>query len=338
LASPGRVCLSQPVYDAVAASLRLPVRALGEQTLKNLSRPIRVFEVWPELGSRPEAQETAARQQIRFCTSEDEVRLAYARVGSGTTVVKAANYLNHLDYDWKSPIWRHVFQALAEKHLLIRYDERGNGMSDWNPAEISFEAFVRDLETVVDAAGLDRFALFGASQGCAVSIAYAVRHPERVTRLVLHGGYAVGPRRRGSPDEIAQRDALLTLIRQGWGQDNPAFRQMFTSLFIPDGSAEEIDWFNDLQRVSASPESATRIRRACDDIDVRELLGQVTAPTLVLHSRGDAVVPFEEGRRIASLVPGARFVALDSRNHLLLEHEPAWAQWLDEITDFLDEA
>ncbi|MET0652176.1 MAG: alpha/beta hydrolase, partial [Hyphomicrobiaceae bacterium] len=193
-----------------------------------------------------------------------------------------------------------------------------------------------DLESVVEANGLQRFALLGISQGCAVSIAYAVRHPERVSHLILYGGYARGRRRRGQPGAIEQTDALLTLIRQGWGQENPAFRQIFTSMFIPEATAEQATWFNDLQRMTTSPENAARIREALDDLDVSELLREVRVPTLVLHCREDAVQPFEEGRRLAAGIPGSRFVALDSRNHMILEHEPARTRLLDEIARFLE--
>jgi pimeloyl-ACP methyl ester carboxylesterase len=196
---------------------------------------------------------------------------------------------------------------------------------------------VSDLETVVDAAGIERFALFGISQGCAISIAYAVRHPERVTRLVLYGGYAKGSNKHGSQAEIETSEALRTLIRQGWGQENPAFRQIFTSQFIPGGTMEQMQWFNDLQRITTSPENAVRISRATGDVDVSQLLSQVTVPTLVLHCRDDAVCPFDLGRRMAAGIPGARFVALEGRNHLILEDEPAWPRFLREVESFLAE-
>jgi pimeloyl-ACP methyl ester carboxylesterase/DNA-binding winged helix-turn-helix (wHTH) protein len=286
-------------------------------------------------GGGAEAAAGVLRQEIQFCTASDGVRIAYAAVGTGPPLVKAANWLNHLEYDWQSPIWSHVLRATAAKHRLIRYDERGNGLSDWDVEDISLDAFVRDLESVVEANGLKKFALLGISQGCAVSIAYAVRHPERVSQLVLYGGYARGRRQRGQQGEVDQADALLTLMRQGWGQENPAFRQIFTSQFIPDATAEQARWFNDLQRLTTSPENAVRIRRTLDDIDVTELLPHVRAPTLVLHCRNDAVQPFEEGRRMAAGISGSRFVALEGSNHLILEHEPAWTRLLDELTRFL---
>jgi pimeloyl-ACP methyl ester carboxylesterase/DNA-binding winged helix-turn-helix (wHTH) protein len=271
------------------------------------------------------------QQEVHFCTASDGVRIAYASAGQGAPVVKAANWLNHLEYDWHSPIWSHLLHALAAENRFIRYDERGNGLSDWNVDDISFEAFVRDLETVVDAAGLERFSLFAMSQGSAVSIAYAVRHPERVERLILYGGFARGRARR-NPE---QAETLLALVRQGWGSENPAFRQFFTSLFVPDGNPEQMQWFNDLQRITTSPENAVRIMQATGQVDVSDLLPQVRVPTLVLHARNDAAVPFDEGRSLAAGIPGARFVALESRSHVILEKEPAWARLIEEITAFL---
>jgi len=241
----------------------------------------------------------ALRHEIHFCTASDGVRIAYAEVGTGPPLLKAANWLNHLEYDWESPIWSHLLRELAAEHRLIRYDARGNGLSDWEVDDISFEAFARDLDSVVEATGIDRFALLGISQGCAVSIAYAVRHPQRVSHLVLYGGFARGRRRRGSPEEIEHADALLTLMRQGWGRENPAFRQIFTSLFIPGATAEQGQWFNELQQKTTSPENAVRIRRAVDDIDVIDLLPHVAVPTGVAlpQRRGAAVRGRAHARR-----------------------------------------
>ena len=278
---------------------------------------------------------TGLRQEINFCISGDGVRVAYAKVGSGPPLVKAGNWLNHLEYDWDSPVWSHLLKWMASEHQLIRYDARGNGLSDWDADEISFEAFVRDLEAVVDAAGLERFALFGASQGCAVSIAYAARHPERVSKLVLYGGFARGKRLRGDPAVTAQSDAIVTLMRMGWGLENPAFRQIYTSLFVPGGTAEQMRWFNDLQRSTTSPENAVRTRLVSDSIDVEDLLPEITMPTLVLHCRDDAVQPFDEGRKMAAGIPGARFVCLEGRNHLILESDPCWRRFQEEVATFL---
>jgi len=290
----------------------------------------------PVLAAKRSEPTPDLRQDVKFCTAADGTRIAYSVVGKGPPLVKAANWLNHLEYDWESPIWRPFLQALGGAYQLVRYDERGNGLSDWTVDDVSFEAFVSDLESVVEATGLEKFPLFGMSQGCAVSIAYAVRHPERVTHLILLGGYARGRKRRGSQTDTEQADALLTLMRLGWGQENPAFRQVYTSLFIPGGSAEQMQWMNELQRRTTSPENAVRIRQAMNDIHVEDLLARVTVPTLVLHRREDAVAPFEEGRRIAAGIRGSRFVALEGRNHVVLAGDPDWDRILSEIKVFLN--
>ncbi|MBI1212045.1 MAG: alpha/beta fold hydrolase [Alphaproteobacteria bacterium] len=277
------------------------------------------------------------RQDIRFCTAPDGVRIAYATVGSGPPLAKTANWLNHLEFDWESPIWRHVFQALSSEHTFIRYDSRGNGLSDWNIEDLSLDALVGDLKAVADAAGVERFPLFAMSQGCAVAVDFAVRYPERVSKLILYGGYVRGWRARGETDFAKQSEALITLTQTGWGRDNPAYRQVFTSLFIPDATPEQAGWFNELQRITTSPDNAARILSAFGNIDVQALLPRVTQPTLVLHTRGDARVPYANGRELAMGIKGARFVTLDSANHLLLEQEPAWPRFLAEVRAFLAE-
>jgi len=282
-------------------------------------------------GKHGDSSPAPPQQEVHFCTASDGVRIAYAVAGQGPPLVKAANWLNHLEYDWQSPIWSELLHELAASHRLVRYDERGNGLSDWDVDDISFEAFVRDLESVVDAAGLDRFALLGISQGCAVSIVYAIRHPERISHLVLYGGFARGRARR-DPEHAR---TLLSLVKQGWGQENPAFRQFFTSLFFPEATPEQMQWFNDLQRITTSPENAVRIMQATGEVDISDLLPQVRVPTLVLHCRNDAAVVLDEGRRLAAGIPGAKFVALESRNHLVLESEPAWEKFIGEIKTFL---
>lgn len=279
----------------------------------------------------------AAFQQIRFARAPDGVRLAYAASGEGEPVlIKAATWLSHLEQDWDSPVWRHLVRAMSARGSFIRYDERGCGLSDWLVPELTFESWVRDLETVADAAGAARFALLGISQGAAVAIAFAVRHPERVTHLVLHGGYARG--RLVRSHSAAQRDEAETmchLAELGWGKDDASFRQFFTTQFIPGGTPEQHRWFNEMERISTSPENAARFMRAFNAIDVMALLAQVQCPTLVLHSQRDVRVPFAEGRLLASAIPGAEFVPIDSGNHLLLEEEPGWQRWQDEVLRFL---
>ena len=281
------------------------------------------------------AHQGLPQQIVRYAAAKDGTRLAFSIMGGGPPLVKAANWLNHLEEDWKSPVWRHWLHEFTRDHTLIRYDERANGMSDWDTPEISFDAFVDDLECVVKAAGVDKFDLLGISQGASVAIAYAVRHPEKVRRLLICGGYAAGWAARGDPEEIARREALMTLTEVGWGADHPTYRQVFTSLYIPQGTPEQIDWWNEMQRVSCSPENAVKLQRALSLIDVRDLLPQVSVPTLIFHSRDDHVVPFSAGEYLARHIPNAMFVPLEGANHLLLEKEPGWHEFTRLSRDFL---
>jgi pimeloyl-ACP methyl ester carboxylesterase len=248
--------------------------------------------------------------------------------------VRASTWLTHLEFDWQSPLWRHWLQGLADGRTVVRYDERGCGLSDRDVEDLSLKAWMGDLETVVDAANLDRFALLGISHGGPVAVAYAVRHPERVSHLVLYGTYARGRLRRGLR-ERQEAEAMIAMVRAGWGRNAPAFRRAFTTVFVPEATREQMRWFDELQRISSSPETAARIRLARNDLDVTDLARQVTVPTLVLHARDDLVVPFAAGRLLASLIPAARFVPLEGRNHILLADEPAWPVFLRELQVFL---
>jgi pimeloyl-ACP methyl ester carboxylesterase len=254
------------------------------------------------------------RQEVRFCTAPDGVRIAYAVHGRGSPLVRSATWLTHLELDWESPLWRHWLDGLADGRTLLRYDERGCGLSDHDAEDLSLEARVADLEAVIDAAGLKRVDLLGMSQGGPVAIAYAARHPERVDHLVLFATYARGRLVR-DPSQSAREQAelMVSLIRMGWGRDQPVFRRMFTTMFIPDAQPEQMEWFDELQRVTTEPETAVRIRHARNHDDVTRQAREVTSPTLVLHPRDDALVPFSEGRLLATLIPGARFVALQGR-------------------------
>jgi pimeloyl-ACP methyl ester carboxylesterase/DNA-binding winged helix-turn-helix (wHTH) protein len=276
------------------------------------------------------------RQEIRFCVTADGTQLAYATVGSGPPLVRAAHWITHLDYDWQSPVWRHWLVGLARRHTLVRYDERGCGLSDHDVTVFSLDAWVQDLETVVDDLGLERFPLLGVSQGGAVAVAYAARHPERVSQLVLCGAYVEGRMRRATTDEQRREAALqFEMVRLGWGREDPAFRRFFTSSFIPDAPPELWESFAELLRRTSSAENAARLLESWAEIDVSEEAPRVTAPTLVLHARDELRVPVEQARRLAALIPNARFVPLASRNHLLRADEPAWEQFLSEVEAFV---
>lgn len=277
-------------------------------------------------------------QHVRFARSRDGVELAWTGIGQGAPVVRAAYWLTHIEQDWSNLVWGPWLGEFARHARLYRYDQRGCGLSDRDVADISFEAWLQDLEAVVDAAGLSRFTLLGMSQGAAISIAYAVRHPERVERLVLYGGFARGRRRRGIPEQVEEAELQERAIALGWGRDNPAFRQIFTSQFMANATADEIAAWDDMQRHSCSPETAARIVKLTHDIDVTDLLSQVRVPTLVMHSTHDARIAFELGRTIAANIPGARFVPLDSAGHNLMPREPAFARFFAEIERFVGAA
>ncbi|HSM56552.1 MAG TPA: alpha/beta fold hydrolase [Candidatus Sulfomarinibacteraceae bacterium] len=275
-------------------------------------------------------------RRIRFCTAVDGARIAYTTSGEGPPLLMATNALSHLRYNCSGPIWRHWVQELAHDHTVVRYDERGCGLSDWGASNFSIDAWVRDLEAVVEAMGLERFPLLGVSQGATIAVAYAARHRDKVSRLVLFGGCARGRLKRElTPRRKLQAETMLDVIRVGWAKENPAFRQLFATMMIPDGTEEQRRWLNELARITTPADNALAIERAYYHVDVSDLARRVTAPTLVLHSRGDFSIPFEEGRLLAALIPDARLVPLDSRNHVLLAGEPAWDRFLAESRAFL---
>jgi pimeloyl-ACP methyl ester carboxylesterase/DNA-binding winged helix-turn-helix (wHTH) protein len=293
----------------------------------------------PEAGVRPLPPQ-APRQRVRFVAAPDGARLAVATVGSGTPLIKAANWLTHVEEDWRSPVWQHWLAELGSRFEYTRYDPRGSGLSDRDLGDTDLtdpHTWVRDLEAVVDDVGAQRFVLFGMSQGCVPAVAYAVRHPERVAHLVLYGGYARGMALRGE-ESAAQSEALQQLIRGGWGGSNPAFRSVFTLTFLPDATSEQVRWYDDLQRTCASVDNAVRLESAFHHVDLAPLASRVTVPTTVVHALDDRATPYAEGRRLAALVPGAELVSLESANHVLTSEEPAWAEFLAVMERIRDAA
>lgn len=292
----------------------------------------------PGAATRPDAPPHRVEQRIRFCRTSDGERLAYATVGDGPPLVRAAHWITHLDYEWASPVWQHWMEGLSRSRTLVRYDERGCGLSDHDPYDVSLESFVHDLETVVDDLGLDRFPLMGLSQGGPVAIEYAHRHPERVSRLVLVGAFVKGRRARSvTPEHLREFEMQRELIRLGWGRDEHSFRLYFSSVFMPDADPQLWTDFAELMRRTTSSENALRLFDACLDMDVTRAAAALDVPTLILHGRDDMRIPFEQGVALASLIRGSRLVPLDTRNHLLRPDEPAWAHLLAELDAFLAE-
>jgi pimeloyl-ACP methyl ester carboxylesterase/DNA-binding CsgD family transcriptional regulator len=277
-----------------------------------------------------------ARQRIRILRASDGANLAWAESGEGPLLVKASNWMSHLEYEWESPVWRHWIRFFSDHFRFVRYDERGCGLSDREPPGVSVERWVSDLEEVCDAvrAPGQPFALLGISQGSHACIHYAVRHPERVSHMVLYGGYARGYLRRGDPKIEREYRAIVEAIRVGWGKNNPSFRQLFTSRFIPDGTPEQVAWFNELCRRTVAPDMAADLLQLRGEVDIVDLLERVRVPTLVIHAAEDNVISAAEGRLMASRIPGAQFVELQSKNHVLLEHEPAWTRFQEAVLEF----
>jgi class 3 adenylate cyclase/pimeloyl-ACP methyl ester carboxylesterase len=339
IAESGGICISRQVLEQIEGKVEVACRGLGRKSLKNITKPVDAFgiKLEEEAASARFLADSDLKQEVSYCAAPDGVRLAFATVGNGVPLFKSAHYLSHLEYDWELPISREFLLALAKDYSLTRYDARGNGLSDWDVGEISLDAWVSDMEAVADAAGLERFPLLALSQGVAVSIAYAVRHPERVTHLVLYGGYAVGANKRPNLTD-ADRErltALRTLVKVGWGSDDPTFRQIFTSSMMPSATKEQAQAFNELQRLSGSAEVAVRYFDTTNNIDVRPLLSKVKTPTLVMHTRDDRRIPIAQSRDLAAGIPGARFVALPGQDHVLLEQHPGLALFFHELSDFL---
>jgi DNA-binding winged helix-turn-helix (wHTH) protein/pimeloyl-ACP methyl ester carboxylesterase len=312
-------------------------RFVGEVQLIEASRP-----ETRHIATAHESREASAAvvspiegQTVTFCQTKGGINLATASIGQGPILIRAAHWATNIEYDRESPITGPLLQRLAERFRLVRYDGRGAGLSDRNVGDVSFATMLEDLETVVDSLKLSRFPLLGISGGAATSIAYAVRHPERVSRLVLLGGYAQGRNMRGSPQYVDEARAFQTMLRSGWGDEHSAFMRAFCSFFIPGASAEEIKSFVDFQRMATTGENAMKMRAAVDDINIVELLHQVSVPTNVFHAVHDNLVPFDQGRRLAASIPNAKFVPLESANHALLSNESAWVKFVSQAEEFL---
>jgi class 3 adenylate cyclase/pimeloyl-ACP methyl ester carboxylesterase len=338
LAEPGGVCISDIVYQTVLDRIGEPFRDMGSQRVKNISRPIRVWQWTPNAAKQKQrVSELASKQRVRFCTSADGTQIAYATVGVGPPIFKAPNFLNHIEYEWGNPYWKDILTEFARQNTLVRFDQRGNGLSDWEVKHISIESMIEDMEAVVEAAGLNKFALFGISQGAGFSLRYAAKHPEQVSCIILFGGFARGRLVRNDPEQRKRYEIVRIMIREGWGSPNPIYRNFFTTSFLPDASLDVQNSFDELQRISCSPENALRIAEMNNVINVVETAKSIQVPTLVLHNRGDRMVSLAEGQELARLIPGAIFVEQPGNNHIALEGDPSFDQFFDEVRAFLAE-
>ena len=335
LAEPGGVCISDIVHQTILDRVPEYFRDMGGQRVKNISRPIQVWQWVPNAPATRKSPEIALKQRVQYCNSADGTHIAWAGIGEGLPVLKAPNYLNHIEYEWGSPFWGPFLAEFARTNHLVRFDQRGNGLSDWDVETITLDSMTEDMEAVVEASGLDRFALFGISQGAAFSVRYAAKHPEKVSCLILFGGFVRGTAMRDDPEYETYRATTRLMMREGWGSPNPVYRQFFAAEFVPDASKEIRDSFDELQRISCSAENALRISKMNNQVDYSEIARQLDIPTLVLHINGDRVAPIEEGQLLARTIPGAQFVKLPGNNHVALESEPCFKPFFEEVRAFL---
>ena len=340
IADAGDVCITSEIFQNIKNLKSFDISHLGEQHLKNISQKVDVYKIKINHEEHNQNKEnellTEANQEIRYCSSKDNTIIAYAKLGNGPPLLKAPNFMSSLEHDWRSPIWMHLYRFLAEGNTLVRFDQRGNGSSDLDPLEITFNSFVEDMEAVVNESKIDKFPILGVSQGCAVSIAYAIRNPNKVSHLILIGGFARGKGQRGDPSYEEKSKMEQTMILSGWEDENPAFRQYFTTSMIPEGSKEQMDSFNNIMKITTSAKNAAKISSVNDQIDVSDILLKLKVPTLIFHCTDDARVPISEGKFLAANIKNSKFIPIKSKNHVLLETEQGWDLFKDEVTKFLD--
>ena len=336
LAPPGGICVSDVVHQSAADRIDVSFRDMGGQRVKNLSRPIRVWQWSPDAPPERKPPDISLQQRVSFCQSADGTHLAWASTGSGMPVLKAPNWLNHLEYEWTSPVWGDFLSEFSKRCNLVRFDQRGNGLSDWDVEDITEDRMIDDMLAVADAAGLERFGLFGISQGAAFSVRFAVKHPERVKFLILLGGYARGRMVRDDPDAAQFYEASRAMVSSGWGSPSPVYRHFFTTAYIPDATKAEGDSFDEMQRISTSPENALRIMEMNAYVDLRKEAREIRVPTLVLHVKGDMAAAIKEGRELAKEIPGAGFTELPGANHCMICGHPGFDEFFHEISPFLE--
>ncbi len=337
-APPGGILISQLVRDLIGNQTDIRLRREGSHSFKGIDQPIEVLSVdFTDPGTVAQRRHLSETQEIKFCTTKDKVRLAWTTNGAGPPIVKAPNWISHLHLDWRSPGFAPMTTSIADKYSLVRFDSRGNSLSDWDVAEISIDRFVDDLEAVFDAAGITRAPILSFSQGAAIAAAFAARQPERVSAIVMIGSYAKGRAKRGNAHDTKLAEAFRAMMRAGWDDDYPSLRDLIAQTIVPGASEEDRRRFAEDMHEMISPENLGRYREVLDNMDVMELLGEVRAPCLVAHCRNDRMQPLKEGQRLAAALPNARFIAYDSSNHLVPENDPVWPLLERDVHHFLKE-
>lgn len=335
LAEPGGVCISDIVHQTVADSLNDTFRDLGSQRVKHISRPIRVWQWAVNQPLQPKSPALSQVQKVHFCSSADGTQIAWARVGDGPPVLRAPHWMSHLEYEWTNPLFGPFINRFAKETAYHRFDQRGNGLSDRHVADLSVGAIVEDMEAVVSAAGLERFAIFASSQGAGFAIDYAARHPDKVSCIVFLGGYLRGALARNNGEQKKFHRLSRQMIEDGWGSPNPIYRHFFTSGFAPDCDSATLMLFDELQRVATDTEDALRLFDMLSSFDFSEQAKTLKLPALVLHAHGDRRAPIEEGRLIARTIVGAEFVELPGNNHMLTEGTPDFDQFFEHAIPFI---
>ena len=335
---PGGVCISGALHEVLDNYDEISFKDIGLHKVKNIKNPLRVYQWDSEANTDfPEKREDNFHQNIQFCVSEGDVQIAYSSIGKGFPILKAPNWLNHIEYEVRSPLWSPFLKSFSEKYELIRFDQRGNGLSDWEVEEISEDSMITDMRAVVDSTNINNFAIFGMSQGCAFAIRYAAEYPEQVKCLILFGGYILGRLKRNTDEDKNRHEIGMKMIESGWGSNSPIYRNFFTSSFLPDASKRESDSFDELQRVCTNTVNAMRIHEMNSNVDVTKYAKRIKIPTLILHCEGDQVNPSREGRRMASVIPNAYFKTLTSNNHVLLEGTNEFSEFFDEVDRFISD-
>ncbi|MEM7267948.1 MAG: alpha/beta fold hydrolase [Pseudomonadota bacterium] len=336
-ASSGGALVSKLVADLAGADLGSRLRREGPRSLKGVDAPIETLSIRFEDAERRTTREELSRQQeVRFFTGQGGVNIAWASVGSGAPVMKAPNWIGHLELDWRNPAFAWLLTSIASRYKLVRFDARGNGLSDWDIGDLDFETLVDDLARSFDAAEVERAPILCLSQGSGVAAAFAARNPERVSGLLVMGGFAQGRAMRTSQKEREQAKALKAMMTAGWDDEPPSLRDLLAEMIIPSASLEERRIYAEDMRKVISPENMGKFRDVIDGYDVTDLLPQVTAPSLIIHSRGDRMQPIEQGRKLAAGIPNSRFLPLDSNDHVLTVNEPAWPLFEREALAFLE--